>query len=156
MLLFLLLSFYLFSPILYLYKNKALLMTVGSQGPAGDRVRMEGQEGLMCCCCTEVWAITMAAATSNTKGQVSGDESSGDSWAKFTSNTRGSNLAVGLLSHALCDSCIPSFSASRALLLYLKMLSHLRPHRYTVTQLRPLLPGRYKTVNSVQKQSGVG
>lgn len=37
MLLFLL-SFYLFSPILYLYKNKALLMTVGSQGPAGDRV----------------------------------------------------------------------------------------------------------------------
>lgn len=37
MLLFLL-SFYLFFPILYLYKNKALLMTVGSQGPAGDRV----------------------------------------------------------------------------------------------------------------------
>lgn len=65
-------------------------MTVGSQGPAGDRVlksavqwkgrvvppsfppllsqvRIEGQEGLMCCCCTEVWAITMAAGTSNTK-----------------------------------------------------------------------------------------
>lgn len=37
-LLFLLLSFYLFALILYLYKNKALLMTVGSQGPAGDRV----------------------------------------------------------------------------------------------------------------------
>lgn len=37
-LLFLLLSFYLFSLILYLYKNKALLMTMGSQGPAGDRV----------------------------------------------------------------------------------------------------------------------
>lgn len=37
MLLFLL-SLYLFSPFLYLYKNKALLMTVGSQGPAGARV----------------------------------------------------------------------------------------------------------------------
>lgn len=37
MLLFLL-SFFLFSPFLYLYKNKALLMTVGSQGPAGARV----------------------------------------------------------------------------------------------------------------------
>ncbi|TKS69135.1 hypothetical protein D9C73_003199 [Collichthys lucidus] len=48
-------------------KNKALLMTVGSQGPAGARVRIEGQEGLMCCCCTEVWAVTMAASTSNTK-----------------------------------------------------------------------------------------
>lgn len=67
-------------------------MTVGSQGPAGARVlesavqwkevrgapppplppllsqvRIEGQEGLMCCCCTEVWAITMAAGMSNTK-----------------------------------------------------------------------------------------
>lgn len=37
MLLFLL-SFFLFSPFLYLYKNKALLMTMGSQGPAGARV----------------------------------------------------------------------------------------------------------------------
>lgn len=37
MLLFLL-SFYLVSPFLYLYKNKAFLMTVGSQGPAGARV----------------------------------------------------------------------------------------------------------------------
>lgn len=83
--------FSLFSPFLYLYENKALLMTVGSQGPAGARalesacavekrgapppslppllsqVRIEGQEGLMCCCCTEVWAITMAASMSNTK-----------------------------------------------------------------------------------------
>lgn len=62
-------------------------MTMGSQGPAGARVlekcgsvergapppslppllsqvRIEGQEGLMCCCCTEVWAITMAASMS--------------------------------------------------------------------------------------------
>ncbi len=37
MLLFLL-SFFLFSPFLYLHENKALLMTVGSQGPAGARV----------------------------------------------------------------------------------------------------------------------
>lgn len=88
MLLFLL-SFFLFSPFLYLYENKALLMTAGSQGPAGARVlesvcavergapppslppllsqvRIEGQEGLMCCCCTEVWAIAMAASMSNT------------------------------------------------------------------------------------------
>jgi len=33
-----LLSFFLFSLFLYLSKNKALLMTVGSQGPAGARV----------------------------------------------------------------------------------------------------------------------
>lgn len=37
MLLFLL-CFFLFSPFLYLYKNKAFLMTMGSQGPAGARV----------------------------------------------------------------------------------------------------------------------
>lgn len=92
-------SFFFLFPTLSVFfscisKNKALLMTVGSQGPAGawvlesavqwkgfgggappppslppllSQVRIEGQEGLMCCCCTEVWAITMAASTSNTK-----------------------------------------------------------------------------------------
>lgn len=65
-------------------------MTVGSQGPAGARalesacaverpggagapppplsqVRIEGQEGLMCFGCIEVWAISMAARMSNSK-----------------------------------------------------------------------------------------
>lgn len=89
----LLFLFLLFPPLsfsLHLSKNKALLMTVGSQGPAGARVlkstahwkrgapppplppllsqvKIEGQEGLMCCCCREVWAITMAANVVNTK-----------------------------------------------------------------------------------------
>lgn len=47
MLLFLL-SFYLISPFLYLCKNKALLMTMGSQGPAGagySKVRRSGKGG---------------------------------------------------------------------------------------------------------------
>lgn len=35
--------------------------------PLLSQVRIEGQEGLMCCCCTEVWAITMAASMFKSK-----------------------------------------------------------------------------------------